>query len=99
MTTGRRPMTTPDLEWLERAIKVWAKPAYLGLPSLQHLDLWHSLAEHLLGNWLTVEDAQVRELVEAAEGALSVLQFVRECNRAPRSNITVDRLKAALAPF
>ena len=94
-TENRRPMSTPDLEWLERAIQVWSRqPESVALLSEEI----HSLAEHLLGNWLTIEDAQVRELVEAAKEAEAQLDVLRQLAGA-RQTPTQRRLDAALAPW
>ena len=58
-----QPRSKPDIEWLVNAIEV-----FMGnVPGEDDRD-WSStdLAYHILGNWLTIEDAQVRALVEVA---------------------------------
>ena len=65
MTENRAPATRPDVEWLERAIERW--DSGLTWPrrgAALSMGERHTLAEHILGNWLTIEDAQVPELVE-----------------------------------
>ena len=94
MTENRRPMTTPDLIWLERAILAYGK-GFLPAP------VAHRFAEHILGNWLQIEDAQVRELVEAVKDAdgWSLNLHSHDPDDFCEIDCPAQRLLAALAPF
>ena len=99
MTEQRGSRSTPGLEWLERVISVWAENTPISWASTHpYPEEVHTLAEHILGNWLMVEDAQVWELVEAAKEAEAQLDVLRQLAGA-RQTPTQRRLDAALAPF
>ena len=56
-------------------------------------------AAHLGRSLLTLEDAQVRELVEAAKDAIAFMQFLQTLSGARKRAPTEVRLTAALVPF
>jgi len=98
---GIMPSMKPDKAWLENAIKVWAETVPAIPLTLLDEDPG-SLADHILGNWLMVEQSKVVTLVEAARiGADAIGYTFRAAEDAEdvdgRLESALRQLEAALA--
>ena len=89
MIEQRRPATRPDTEWLIRQIRLFFAGKFF--PYLQMtLILETALAEHILGNWLCIEDAKVMRLVKALEAVYKDIDLQNVAGGSDELNLMVQ---------